>query len=271
MAISSPENLAHASKSDDSDSDADSGSDSESDRRSRSRSRSRDKHTKHDKHGKDKQSKEKSKDKKHDKKKKHWDKHKDKSKKKKHKKDKEAAVPQEESLALTNRWGMYGVLNESDIFSKANEFNAWLSEVKSLSRGLLNRKEDKELFKEFAEDYNTATLPSLKYYDLESWEKEQRAAGVGRGDDEDEGLTDEDRVRKQRLRDMERHKNQAESDRVLAMLQNIKQAKETNHAVFGEMAARYKEQLTAKPTFESIAKQRQLDKEAKADAFRNRY
>merc|ERR1711976_600660 len=31
----------------------------------------------------------------------------------------------------------------------------------------------RELFKEFVEDYNTATMPSKKYYDLKAWDNAQ--------------------------------------------------------------------------------------------------
>ena len=49
------------------------------------------------------------------------------------------------------------------------------SRAAHVGSALLPRYEEKDLFKEFMEDYNTATLPSRKYYNLEKWEAEQRA------------------------------------------------------------------------------------------------
>jgi hypothetical protein len=42
-------------------------------------------------------------------------------------------------------------------------------EVKNISREAMTKREEKELFSEFAEDYNTSTLKHVKYYDLDKW------------------------------------------------------------------------------------------------------
>ncbi len=38
------------------------------------------------------------------------------------------------------------------------------ADVKKLSRDLLSNREEREHFRQFVEDYNTATMPSKKYY-----------------------------------------------------------------------------------------------------------
>ena len=44
------------------------------------------------------------------------------------------------------------------------------------------RREEKDLFKEYMEDYNTATLPSKKYYNYEAFLlQEQAEAARGKG------------------------------------------------------------------------------------------
>lgn len=58
------------------------------------------------------------------------------------------------------------------------EFEAYVSEVKNMPGVLSGSKRKKmELFKQYVEDYNTATLP-MKHYDLDKWEmnenKQQR-------------------------------------------------------------------------------------------------
>jgi hypothetical protein len=43
------------------------------------------------------------------------------------------------------------------------------------------RSEEKEMFKDFMEEYNTASLPHKKYYDLEVYEKQQAAKAARKG------------------------------------------------------------------------------------------
>jgi hypothetical protein len=49
----------------------------------------------------------------------------------------------------------------------------WLEEVKKIPGFNGPKYELHNLFKEYAEDYNTATLPHIKYYDYEKWELEE--------------------------------------------------------------------------------------------------
>lgn len=75
------------------------------------------------------------------------------------------------------KYGKYGILVESDIFNKQQEFYLWLQEVKKINPEVFPRFEMKKMFETFAEDYNTVTLPHKKFYDLEKWEAKQRKKG----------------------------------------------------------------------------------------------
>ena len=55
-------------------------------------------------------------------------------------------------------------------------FEIWLEEVKSIPQGSSMAKwEVSDYFKTFAEDFNTCTMPHMKYYDYEKWEIEEYA------------------------------------------------------------------------------------------------
>ena len=80
---------------------------------------------------------------------------------------------------LTSQFGKYGILRESD-FTGNNEkvrrsFEMWLAEVKGVTSFTGPKYELLEFFKEYAEDFNTATLPHMKYYDYDKWEMEDYA------------------------------------------------------------------------------------------------
>ena len=53
--------------------------------------------------------------------------------------------------------------------------------MKKQSLESLAKWEEKELFKEYAEDYNTSTLPHEKYYDMEKWAKAEAARIMAAG------------------------------------------------------------------------------------------
>ncbi|KAJ3093131.1 hypothetical protein HK102_007970 [Quaeritorhiza haematococci] len=145
------------------DSSSESSSDNSSDSSSSSSASDRKKKKKHKKHKKhsDKKDRDKRKKKKDDKKKK-------KDKKKKQKEDKQ------KSTSLTSQWGARGILTQSDMHRKEAEFRAWLMEVKNISPEVVSKQDMREFFSEYAEDYNTATLPHEKYYDIENWERNAR-------------------------------------------------------------------------------------------------
>ncbi|KAI8330361.1 hypothetical protein BC941DRAFT_456841 [Chlamydoabsidia padenii] len=90
---------------------------------------------------------------------------------KKHKKSKLGAVGDE--------WGKYGIIHEADIFTKEAEFQAWLIDIKKANVETLGNVKRKQMFIDFMEDYNTATMPHEKYYNLAKWEERDRALRMG--------------------------------------------------------------------------------------------
>ncbi|KEI37378.1 uncharacterized protein L969DRAFT_53362 [Mixia osmundae IAM 14324] len=78
-----------------------------------------------------------------------------------------------------HEYGSRGILNEADIFTKDMEFNAWLMEERKINPETVTHAKRREMFKIFAEDYNTVTLPHEKYYNLEAYEKRMSAVRMG--------------------------------------------------------------------------------------------
>ncbi|KAI9031383.1 hypothetical protein DFJ74DRAFT_702391 [Hyaloraphidium curvatum] len=89
-----------------------------------------------------------------------------KARKEKEKKDRGGPLP----------FGARGILRSTDMYTKDAEFHAWLTEIKRIDPGVVPPRELREYFAEYAEDFNTCTLPHEKYYDLARWEK---ASGLG--------------------------------------------------------------------------------------------
>ncbi|WZN63337.1 hypothetical protein HKI87_07g48850 [Chloropicon roscoffensis] len=74
-------------------------------------------------------------------------------------------------------FGKYGVLRESDLNGdRRTEFILWAADEKKVEVENLARWEEKKLFGEFMDLYNTATMPSDKYYDLDAWRQRQARA-----------------------------------------------------------------------------------------------
>merc|ERR1712187_310881 len=88
---------------------------------------------------------------------------------KKNKKEKSKAKAGERD-AVSNQFGKYGVIKAEDFFNKKPEFLSWSMEVKKVNTDMLGQMQMRDLFKEYIEDYNTATMPSEKYYDLKTWD-----------------------------------------------------------------------------------------------------
>ncbi|MEW5303490.1 MAG: hypothetical protein WDW36_006176 [Sanguina aurantia] len=72
-------------------------------------------------------------------------------------------------------FGKYGILHEIDYNSKSSEFIRWALDVRKVDVEAMSKAEEKELFRDFMEDYNTATLPHRKYYNLDVYEREKAA------------------------------------------------------------------------------------------------
>ncbi|PHJ24268.1 u4 tri-snrnp-associated [Cystoisospora suis] len=128
------------------------------------------KHRKNSKKGKKEKKEKKEKKRKKEKKKKKKRKEEAKAKKAQKKKEKDFYS----AGCVTNQYGKYGLLQESDMWQKRAEFSLWLMEVKDKNLEELSGWEERELFRDYMEDYNTATFPSKKYYNLELFEAKQR-------------------------------------------------------------------------------------------------
>ncbi|KAI9596545.1 hypothetical protein BDF19DRAFT_495221 [Syncephalis fuscata] len=89
------------------------------------------------------------------------------------KKDKKGKKSSRLSGVIGEEFGKHGILRETDVYTKEQEFHAWLIEVKHLSPEVLNQQQMKQHFKLYMEDYNTASMPHEKYYNMEKWEKSQ--------------------------------------------------------------------------------------------------
>jgi hypothetical protein len=111
-------------------------------------------------------------------------------------------------------FGARGFLKETDKYDKEAEFRAWVEEVKGMSTESLQKWEERELFKEFAEDYNTSTLPHEKFYDLDKWGREEaaRRAASGGEDKEERTAFDDEKERKREI-EIERARRTAEYKR----------------------------------------------------------
>merc|ERR1712196_538485 len=99
-----------------------------------------------------------------------------KDKKKKKKKDKKDKKESGAMGAVTEQYGKYGTISNEDMYNKRAEFTAWLVEVKKTHIESLGRREEQELFKDFVEDYNTATMPHKKYYNIDAYDKKASIA-----------------------------------------------------------------------------------------------
>merc|ERR1711957_1114281 len=119
----------------------------------------------------EKKKKTKKKDKKKDKKKK--DKKGKKGKDKKSKKaDKKGAKKKNKANrdCVSTQFGKFGVIKPEDFYNKKPEFLCWAIEVRKENTDVMCQMDMKNLFKEYIEDYNTATMPTKKYYNLQTWD-----------------------------------------------------------------------------------------------------
>lgn len=101
-----------------------------------------------------------------------------KSKKKKRKKEyPEDAKEAKPISATTMTFGMYGIIRDTDFMTSSKvkrSFERWMEEVKGVPQGAnVPKWEVTNFMKEYAEDFNTATLPHEKYYDYDKWEMDE--------------------------------------------------------------------------------------------------
>ena len=74
------------------------------------------------------------------------------------------------SKTLTTQWGKYGLISDTDLYTKDAEFRAWLLEEQKVNPETVSKDQTRRLFSKFVEDFNTGTLPHEKYYHLERYE-----------------------------------------------------------------------------------------------------
>jgi len=141
---------------------------------SRSRSRSRDgrkrDHSRSSSSGDERRRKKRNKDRKRSRSR---EKKKEEKRKKKEKKEKK------NHGSSSYSWGRYGIISEADMFTKNQEFYTWLVEERKINPERISKDQSKKEFARFVEDYNTATLPHEKYYNIATFERHMTALKEG--------------------------------------------------------------------------------------------
>ncbi|KAJ4845486.1 hypothetical protein Tsubulata_015641 [Turnera subulata] len=165
--------------------------------------------------------------------------------KKMKKKKKEKQAEKGKTGAVTNSWGKYGIIRETDMWNKRPEFTAWLAEVKQVNLESLPNWEEKQMFKEFMEDHNTATFPSKKYYNLDAYYQRQMEKETKKGvrkvlASERTVFNDEEQRRQELLREREKHKEAQVEALKRSMQEGMAQAMKEQAQLREEMAYQYK-------------------------------
>lgn len=75
-----------------------------------------------------------------------------------------------ETGSVTSQWGKFGIITETDLYNKDQEFRAWLLEEAKINPESISKDQTRKQFAKFVEEFNTATLPHEKYYDLPNYE-----------------------------------------------------------------------------------------------------
>ncbi|XP_073299215.1 uncharacterized protein [Primulina huaijiensis] len=169
----------------------------------------------------------------------------EKKRKDKRRRDKKKEKDKGKKGAVTNSWGKYGIIKETDMWNKRPEFTAWLAEVKEVNLESLPNWEEKQLFKDFMEDHNTATFPSKKYYDLDAYYHakmiKQQKKGYSKVQDSERTVFNDEEQRRQELR-IERERQKEEQVVALkhSMQSGMAQAMKEQAQLREEMAYQYK-------------------------------
>ncbi|XP_050219035.1 DEAD-box ATP-dependent RNA helicase 42 [Mercurialis annua] len=147
--------------------------------------------------------------------------------------------------AVTNSWGKYGIIRETDMWNKRPEFTAWLLEVKQVNLESLPNWEEKQMFKEFMEDHNTATFPSKKFYNLDAYHNRQMEKEWKKGFKKVQAtertvFNDEEQRRHELMREREKQKEQQVEAIKISMQSGMAQAMKEQALLKEEMALQYK-------------------------------
>jgi hypothetical protein len=183
------------------------------------------------KHSKDKKKKHESKRHKKD-----DDRSKDKkSKKKKRKKEgrRDDKDTTENFVSATPTFGQYGIIKASDMAKMQRSFEIWLSEVHGvhMSSSNIPRYELQQYFDTYREDYNTATLPHVKYYNYDKWELEEHERLKRESDQSGQNnsaLINDERKHAMELQRIAKQKEEAALQLVAATM-NTTKVKEMQH------------------------------------------
>lgn len=114
-------------------------------------------------------------------------------------------------LSHSDMYGKYGIIRETDYHSRRPEFALWAMEVKNIDVDAMPKYDERELFKDFIEDYNTCTLPHRKYYDLDKYERKKimKAAKKGSPSEQKTGpVDDEEQLRRERAAERARQQEE---------------------------------------------------------------
>ncbi|CAM8891213.1 unnamed protein product [Rhodiola kirilowii] len=176
---------------------------------------------------------------------------KEKEKKRKREKEEEKRRKQKKKMkesvnkgAVTNSWGKYGIIRETDMWNKRPEFTAWLLEVKKVNLESLPNWEEKQMFKEFMEDHNTATFTNKKYYDLDAYHRRKMEKEVKKGikkiESERTVFNDEEQRRLELLQEREKQKEEEVEALMRSMQGGMAQAMKEQARLKEDMAYQYK-------------------------------
>ncbi|KAL9662618.1 hypothetical protein QQ045_027451 [Rhodiola kirilowii] len=174
-----------------------------------------------------------------------------KEKKRKREKEEEKRRKQKKKMkesvnkgAVTNSWGKYGIIRETDMWNKRPEFTAWLLEVKKVNLESLPNWEEKQMFKEFMEDHNTATFTNKKYYDLDAYHRRKMEKEVKKGikkiESERTVFNDEEQRRLELLQEREKQKEEEVEALMRSMQGGMAQAMKEQARLKEDMAYQYK-------------------------------
>ncbi|KAL6758148.1 hypothetical protein V8C86DRAFT_3018434 [Haematococcus lacustris] len=142
--------------------------------------------------------------------------------------DLDGALARPKSLTASDNFGRFGIIRETDSLAKRSEFTLWAMEVKKVNIELLGKNEERELFKDYMEDYNTGTLSHRKYYNAELYERQKaaKAAAKGKPVKATKTMVDDEREMR-RLREEERQRQAEERlQQTMAELQGTDKARE---------------------------------------------
>ncbi len=122
----------------------------------------------------------------------------------------------------------------------------------------MGRNQEKDLFREFMEDFNTGTLDSEKYVDIEKWKIKEKEKQAGNAI-QTAVNNDEELMRREKIKNKLEQASKDEFVRLEIMKKALMEAKKKNTEEWKEIQKR-NEMMKEAPTFESIAKQREIEK-----------